>query len=329
MTGVKIISLDYAVGKKVISNDDLTKILDTSDEWITSRTGIKQRRILSGNETSADLGIEAAKNTINRVNLNPENIDIIICASSAPEIVYPSISCLIQAEIGAINACCFDIKAACAGFIYSLNTARAFIKSGLYKNILIVSTDATTKFSDWEDRSSCVLFGDGAGAVLVGQCDVDDVLGIDLIADGTCGNYITLKVNGKNCPLVEPVSNETKPFIQMKGKDVYKFVMSRIPSKLEELMEKCNLKPEDIDYFIPHQSNQRMIDALSERLSIEQNKTISNIAQYGNMSAASIIVAIREAIDKKEMKLPATVMLSAFGAGMTAGNAILKLDKKI
>ncbi|MBR3604770.1 MAG: hypothetical protein IKL52_01925, partial [Candidatus Gastranaerophilales bacterium] len=218
----------------------------------------------------------------------------------------------------------------CAGFIYSLNIAQAFIKSGIYKNILIVATDATTKFTDWEDRSTCVLFGDGAGAALLTANEGDDdIIGISLLADGSCGDYITLKTQGKNCPLVDKIETEVKPFIQMKGKEVYKFVMSEIPPRLEELMNKTNTKIENIDYFIPHQSNQRMIDALAQRLGIEKSKVISNIEHYGNMSAASIIVAIREAINKNEIKLPATVMLSAFGAGMSAGNAILKLGKSI
>ena len=328
--GTKIIAIDCEVAKNKLSNDDLTKILDTSDEWISTRTGIKNRRVLSGDETSVHLGISAAKKVIKRANYKGDEFDMIIVASSAPEEIYPSIACRIQAEIGANNAACYDIKAACAGFIYALNTAQAFIKSGLYKNILIVATDATTKFSDWQDRSVCVLFGDGAGSAIVrADENQDDIIGIDLLADGTCGDYITLRVQGKNCPLVDQIETKYEPYIQMKGKDVYKFVMTKIPPKLEELMTKTGKTSQDIDYFIPHQSNQRMIDALAQRLEIEESKVISNIEHYGNMSAASILVAIRESIDEGKIKLPATIMLSAFGAGMTAGNAIIKLDNNI
>ena len=163
----KIIGLDYEVAQNIITNDDLSNILDTSDEWISTRTGIKKRRVISGEETSTTLGIKAAQKVIKRYNFDVEKIDLIIAACSAPEDIYPSVSCLIQGAINAKNAVCFDLRAACAGFIYSLNTAKAFIKSGVYKNILIVATDTTTKFTDWEDRSVCVLFGDGAGAVLV------------------------------------------------------------------------------------------------------------------------------------------------------------------
>ena len=326
----KIIALDCEVAQNIITNDDLTKFLDTSDEWITTRTGIKKRRVLSGNQTSTELGIKVAQKIINRANFNPNEIDMIIAASSAPEEVYPSVACRIQGAIEAMNAGCFDIKAACAGFIYALNIANSFIKSGMYKNILVVATDATTKFTDWEDRSTCVLFGDGAGAALISADENEnDIVGIDLLADGKCGDYITLKTQGTHCPLTTKAEEEIKPFIQMKGKDVYKFVMTVIPPKLEELMNKTNTSVDEIDYFVPHQSNQRMIDALAQRLGIDERKVISNIEHYGNMSAASIIVAIRESVDEGKMTLPATVMLSAFGAGMTAGNAIIKLDKNL
>ena len=330
INGTKIIAIDYEVAQNTITNNDLIKILDTSDEWISTRTGIKKRRLLSADETSTDLAIKASQKVIKRANYSGDEFDMIIVASSAPEEVYPSIACRIQAEIGAKNAACFDIKAACAGFIYALNTAQAFIKSGLNKNILIVATDATSKFTDWEDRSTCVLFGDGAGAaILKADENNDDIIGIDLLADGTCADYITLTTKGTSCPLTEKATQEIKPFIQMKGKDVYKFVMTEIPSKLEELLKNNNLTTDDIDYFIPHQSNQRMIDALAQRLNLDNSKVISNIEYYGNMSAASILVAIRESIDEGKIKLPATVMLSAFGAGMTAGNAIIKLEKSI
>lgn len=326
MNGVNILAIDFEVAQNKITNDDLTKILDTSDEWIYTRTGIKQRRVVSDDVTSVDLGISAAKKVISRAKFNTENIDLIIAAASAPENIYPSVACLIQAAINAKNAACFDLKAACSGFIYSLNTARAFIKSGIYKNILIVACDTTTKFTDWTDRSSCVLFGDGAGAAIV-NCDnnTDDIIAIDLFSDGSLGEYITLNYKGKACPLVDSDSDNNRSYINMKGRDVYKYVMTVVPDKIEALLESANLTTDDIDYFIPHQSNQRMIDALAQRLNIPDEKVISNIENYGNMSAASIPVAIREAIDSGKIKLPAKVLLSAFGAGMTCANAVLRI----
>lgn len=330
MNGVKILAIDYQVAQNKITNNDLEKILDTSDEWITTRTGIKERRIISGDETSTDLGIMAAKKAIKRCNFDPKKIDLIIAATSAPEDIYPSVACLIQNAIKAKNAACFDLRAACSGMIYSMNTARGFIKSGIYENILIVATDTTTKYTDWEDRGTCVLFGDGAGALLLTKSENEnDILGINMMAQGEYGDYITLKIQGKNCPLVKSDNEIKKPFIEMKGKDVYKYVMTTVPDKIEELLKETNTKIEDIDYFIPHQSNLRMIDALAQRINIQKEKVISNIQLFGNMSAASIPVAIRDAVDNGEIKLPATIIISAFGAGMTAANAIIKLSNNI
>lgn len=333
MISTKIIALDCEVADNTITNDDLTKILDTSDEWITTRTGIKERKVISGDTTSTDLGIAAAKKVVKRAQnkgFDVNSIDLIIVASSAPEDIYPSVSCLIQKELN-LKCPCFDLRAACAGFIYSLNVARSFIKSSIYKNILIVATDSTTKYTDWTDRSTCVLFGDGAGAAIISSCDDsdDDIIGVELMTDGSVADFITLKAQRDPSPLVNQRETDIKPYIQMKGREVYKFVMQLIPPKLEELLNKTNLKIEDIDYFVPHQSNQRMIDALAQRLNIPPEKVVSNIENYGNMSAASIIVAIRESIDNNKIKLPAKFMLSAFGAGMTAANAIIKLDKNV
>jgi len=326
----KILALDFEVAPFEVSNFDLEKILDTSDEWISTRTGIKKRRVAQGSLTSTDLAIKAALKTVKRCDFDVDDIDLIISATSAPEDIYPSVSCLVQRALDAKNAAAFDLRAACSGFIYSLNVARAFIESGIYKNILIVATDTTTKNTDWHDRSTCVLFGDGAGAVLVSACENDnDIIGIDLMADGSVSDYITLKNQKETSPLVESLKNRTNSYIQMKGREVYKFVMQLIPPTLEDLLNRTNTDIDEIDYFVPHQSNQRMIEALAQRLNLPDEKVISNIENYGNMSAASIIVAIREGIDSGKIKLPGKFMLSAFGAGMTAANAIIKLEKNI
>ena len=333
MTSTKIIALDCEVAKNTITNDDLARIMDTSDEWITTRTGIKERKIISGDLTSTDLGIKAAQKVVARAKkkgFDADTIDLILVASSAPEDIYPSVSCYIQKALG-LKCPCFDLRAACAGFIYSLNVARAFIQSGIYKNILIVATDTTTKYTDWNDRSTSVLFGDGAGSAIVCADNTkdDDIIAIELMTDGSVADFITLKAQRDCSPLVEQRKTNIKSYINMKGREVYKFVMQLIPPKLEELLAKAKMSIDDIDYFVPHQSNLRMIDALAQRLKVPSEKVISNIEKYGNMSAASIIVALREGIDSNKIKLPATFMLSAFGAGMTAANAVIKLDKDI
>ena len=326
----KIAALDFEVAGTTVTNNDLEKILDTSDEWIQTRTGIEERKVISGDMSSTDLAVKAAQKVLKRANYSVEDIDLIIAASSAPEDIYPSVACIIQGRIGAKNAAAFDLRAACAGLLYSLKTAKAFIKAGMYKNILIVAADATTKYTDWEDRSTCVLFGDGAGAVIVQGVEGkknDDIFAVNLLARGDLGHYITLKMQGTNCPLADEIETKYKPFINMKGKDVYKFVMTAIPPEIEKLLKENDMTIDDIDYFVPHQSNLRMIEGLASRLKFDESKVISNIEHYGNMSAASIPVAIREGIDSGKIKLPATFLLSAFGAGMTAANAIIKLDK--
>lgn len=327
---VMISGISYSVPKTIITNDDIATLVDTSDEWIRTRTGIEERRVVSGEETSVTIGIEAAKNLITAKNIAPEEIDLIISATSIPAKAYPAVACEIQAAIHADNAVAFDITAACSGLIYAMSIAKAYIASGMYKKVLLVMTDANSKFVDWTDRSVCCIFGDGAGAMLLEPSidEEDDIIQLDLTAMGTLGDYISLEITGKNCPLAE--ANEEKPLhIHMAGRDVYKFVMTIMPEKIEETFKKARMTSADIDYFIPHQANLRIIDALSSRLGFEQEKVISNIQKYGNTSAASIAIAITEGINNNKIKLPCTALLTGFGAGMTCGNAIVKLREGI
>lgn len=327
---VMISGISYSVPKTIITNDDIATLVDTSDEWIRTRTGIEERRVVSGEETSVTIGIEAAKNLITAKNIAPEEIDLIISATSIPAKAYPAVACEIQAAIHADNAVAFDITAACSGLIYAMSIAKAYIASGMYKKVLLVMTDANSKFVDWTDRSVCCIFGDGAGAMLLEPSidGEDDIIQLDLTAMGTLGDYISLEITGKNCPLAD--ANEEKPLhIHMAGRDVYKFVMTIMPEKIEETFKKARMTSADIDYFIPHQANLRIIDALSSRLGFEQEKVISNIQKYGNTSAASIAIAITEGINNNKIKLPCTALLTGFGAGMTCGNAIVKLREGI
>lgn len=327
---VMISGISYSVPKTIITNDDIATLVDTSDEWIRTRTGIEERRVVSGEETSVTIGIEAAKNLITAKNIAPAEIDLIISATSIPAKAYPAVACEIQAAIHADNAVAFDITAACSGLIYAMSIAKAYIASGMYKKVLLVMTDANSKFVDWTDRSVCCIFGDGAGAMLLEPSidGEDDIIQLDLTAMGTLGDYISLEITGKNCPLAD--ANEEKPLhIHMAGRDVYKFVMTIMPEKIEETFRKARMTSADIDYFIPHQANLRIIDALSSRLGFEQEKVISNIQKYGNTSAASIAIAITEGINNNKIKLPCTALLTGFGAGMTCGNAIVKLREGI
>lgn len=327
---LKIAGVGYCVPESVITNDDLTKLYDTSDEWIYTRTGIKERRVVSGEENAVDLGFKAAQNALAKANIKPEELDLIIAASSAPADLYPAMACHIQARLGVKEIPAFDVTAACSGLIYTLEMARAFIGSGIYKKILIVATDNNSRLCDWEDRSVSILFGDGAGAMVVVEAEdgVDDILAIDIRADGSIGEYIVLPLTGQNCPLVEPCK-EKPVHIKMNGKEVYKFAVKIVPQYIEKCLEQANMKAEDVDYLIPHQANQRIIEAIQTRLGYSDEKVISNIKYYGNTSAASVPIALAEGVESGKIKLPCTAILCGFGAGMTWGVSIVRLREGI
>lgn len=327
---IKIAGIGFQVPETVITNDDLTKILDTSDEWIRTRTGIEKRHVLSGNESAVEMGIGAAKKALAKSNIDAKDLDYIIVAASLGTHIYPSTACEVQRAIGAKNAACFDITAACSGLIYSLGIARGFIKSGMAKNILVVATDAVSRCVDWTDRASCVLFGDGAGSMVltVSDDEQDDILAIDLKAEGHLGHYIQMPTPGKNCPLVEP-NDEPKMFVNMDGKEVYKYVVTKLPNYIEECVAKSGLKMNEIDYLVPHQANMRIIEALEKRLEFNPDNVISNIKDYANTSAASIPIALVEAIESGKMKLPCSAILTGFGAGMTVGTTVIRLREGV
>lgn len=328
---LKIAGVGYCVPETVVTNDDLTKLYDTSDEWIYSRTGIKERRLVSGNENAVDLAYTASERALAKSGLKVEDIDMVICASSAPPELYPAIACRIQSHLGIPNDVpAFDITAACSGLIYAMSIARGFIASGMYKTILIVATDNNSRLLNWEDRSASILFGDGAGAmvVTVAEDGIDDIISIDIRANGSIGDLIKLPFSGKNCPLVEP-NDVQQQFIEMNGKEVYKFVARVLPHYVEEMIEKAGMKAEEIDYLIPHQANLRIIQAVQERLGYSDDKVVTNIKYYGNTSAASIPLAMAESVEQGKVKLGSTAILCGFGAGMTWGGAIVRLREGI
>ena len=328
---LRIAGVGYSVPNTVITNEDLTKLYDTSDEWIYTRTGIKERRMVSGDEDAVSLGIEAAQRALDKSGIKPEDIEMIIVAASAPPQLYPAVGCQIQAALNIPNYVpAFDITAACTGLIYALSIARGYIASGIYKNILIVATDNNTKLLDWSDRTCSILFGDGAGAMVVTASDdgVDDIISIDIRSNGSIGEIIQFNLSGKNCPLVEP--NTEKPqFITMNGKEVYRFVARVLPEYVEKLVANAGMKNEDIDYLIPHQANLRIIQAVQERLGYSDEKVVTNIEKYGNTSAASIPLALVEGVEKGKVKLGSTAILTGFGAGMTWGGCIVRLREGI
>lgn len=327
---LKIAGVGYSVPDTVITNDDLKKLYETSDEWIYSRTGIRERRLVSGNESAIDLGVTASLQALENAKISPDDLDMIIAASSTPVEMY-SMGCRIQKKLGITKPIpAFDISAACSGLIYGLSIARGLIASGMYRNILIVATDNNSRHLDWTDRGTSILFGDGAGAMVVTPSDdgVDDIIALDIQADGEQGNLIELHFDGDTCPLVE--SNEKRePKIKMNGKGVYTFVVKLLPNYVENLIKDAGLKTEDIDYMVPHQANIRIIKAVQERIGISDDKVITNLEYYGNTSAASIPIALVEGVKSRQMELGSRVLLCGFGAGMTWGGAIVRLRKGI
>ncbi len=328
---LRIAGVGYSLPETVITNDDLTRLYETSDEWIYSRTGIKERRVVSGTQNAIDLGFDAAKKALAKSKIAPDDIDLILAASSAPPDLYPAIACHIHEKLGIKKQIpAFDITAACSGLIYCLSIAKAYIGSGMYKNILIVATDNNSRLLDWTDRGTSILFGDGAGAVVVTRAEdgISDIITIDIKADGNYGNLIELPLDGKNCPLVE--QNEVRPMgIKMNGRGVYTFVAKILPNYVEELISNAGMRIEDIDYLIPHQANIRIIKAVQERLGYPDEKVVTNIKYYGNTSAASIPIALAESVEKGKVKLGSTAVLCGFGAGMTWGGAIVRLREGI
>lgn len=332
MKPLKIAGIGYSVPKAVITNDDLKKLYETSDEWIYSRTGIKERRVVSGNETAIDLGLDAAKKAIKNSGFTPEDFDCIICAASVPPQLYPTLGCTLQDKLGIPNNVpAFDLTAACTGLIYALQIAKGFIGTGTYKTILIVAADNNSKITDWNDRGTSILFGDGAGAMVVCEAEdgVDDILSLQISANGKIGQYIYTDMPGQNCPLVEPCDKVGDGKIHMNGKEVYKFAVTTVPPYVEETIEKSGLSADEIDYLIPHQANQRIIEAIQNRLKYSDEKVISNIKYYGNTSAASIPIALAEGVEQGKIKLGSTAILCGFGAGMTWGAAVVRLRKGI
>jgi len=329
---LKIAGVGYSVPKTVITNEDLTKLYDTSDEWIYSRTGIKERRVVSGNETAIDLGLNAARKAVEKAGIDVNTIDCIISAASVPPQLYPTLACTLQAKMGIEKTIpAFDMTAACSGLIYALQVARGMIGTGIYKTILIVAADNNSRITNWEDRGTSILFGDGAGAMIVTASDdgIDDVLALNISANGSIGQMIYTNMPAHNCPLVEQADEVGDGLIHMNGKDVYKFAVSTVPGYVEDCISKSGLSAEEINYLIPHQANQRIIEAIQSRLKYSDDKVVSNIKYYGNTSAASIPIALVEGVEQGKIKLPSTAVLCGFGAGMTWGAAVVRLRRGV
>jgi len=322
----KVIGVGAAVPAAVITNADLERLVDTSDEWITTRTGIRQRRIVSEDESASGLATEAAREAIAYAGIDPSIIDLIIVATSTPDNLYPSTACLVQAAIGANRAAAFDLEAACTGIIYALAVGQQFIGSGTFRNVLIVGVDLHSRFIDWEDRNTCILFGDGAGAFVMQAADADnEILATYLRADGTGGHLLAIPNVGTSYPHAGKTPPKTMDrFLRMNGRAIYEFAVHAVPEAVRAACATAGIPVEDIDFIVPHQANQRIIHAAAERLGLRREQIVSNVDQYGNTSAASIPLALRDGIMRGQVRPPATCALVGFGGGLTWGAAIVR-----
>lgn len=320
-----IIGTGSYIPDNTLTNEDISKIVETSHEWIVSRTGIKERHIVSENQTTSDMALIASERAIENSGLEKKDIDLIIVATMSPDKYTPATASILQSKLGIKNIPSLDITAACSGFVYGLNISKGFIESGIYKNILLVGAEAMSRIVDWEDRSTCVLFGDGAGAVIISRVSSDEgILTVELGSDGDGEESLDIPAGGAKTPLDEKNILDRKHYLQMNGGEIFKFAVRKIPEISESILEKNGLKIEDIDYLIPHQANIRIIDSATKKLGIEKDKVIINLDKYGNMSAASIPVAIDESVRNGKIKKGNLLLALGFGAGLTWGATLIK-----
>ncbi len=321
---IGILGLGAYLPDKVLTNLDLEKMVDTSDEWIKTRTGIQERHIISDDMSTSDLAKFAADKAIEKAKINKEDIGLIIVATITPDMLMPSTACVVQAKLGIKDVMCFDINAACSGFIYGVEMARSFLMNNGSKYALVIGAEVLSRFVDWQDRSTCVLFGDGAGACILGQVDGEGILAADLGADGTQADLLKIPAGGSKIPITKEVLDEKLGFLKMAGNEVFKIAVRTMTDSASRVISKAGLKCEDIDCIIPHQANIRIIDATVKRLDIPKERVFLNIDKCGNMSAASIAVALYDAVKANKVKSGDTVVLVAFGGGLTWGSIVLK-----
>lgn len=317
MQGVKICGLGKALPDFVVTNNDLARFLDTSDEWIATRTGIRQRRISRG-ETTAVLAAQAAKEAIVDARIEPALLDYIIVATISPDYTMPSTACMVQAELGAYNATCFDITAACSGFIYASEIAVSLIRCGKAKNVLVIGAEVLSKALNWKDRRTCVLFGDGAGAAVYTASEENKVLQITTASDGTRWMHLTLPALPVNHYFHKSEGHSST--LDMNGHEIYKFALTEVPKSIKKVTYESGYGIEDIDMFILHQANERIIDSVAKKLEVSQDRFFKNIAYYGNTSAATIPIALTEA--RAFLKKGDKIILSGFGGGLTWGSML-------
>ncbi len=328
LRNVGIIGTGSYVPQKVLTNKDLEKMMDTSDEWITTRTGIKERRVAREDETTSDMSYEAALKALEDAKVTPEELDLIIVATVTPDMAFPATACLIQNKLGAKKAGAFDLEAGCSGFVYALSVGWQFIATGVYDKILVVGAETLSRIINWDDRNTAVLFGDGAGAAVLAPVDEPGILSCDLGSRGEGGELLKMEAGGSRLPASQKTVEEKRHSIYMAGNEVYKFAVRIMGEASLRVIEKAGLKKEDIDYLIPHQANIRIIDSARKRLGLPEDKVFVNLHKYGNTSSASVAIALDEAVREGKISKGDNVVLVAFGAGLTWAAMALRWIKE-
>jgi len=324
MKQAKIIGTGSYLPEKVLSNADFEKMVDTTDEWITSRTGMKERRIAAEGECTSHMGVKASQKAMEDAGVTPDQIDLVLFSTLTPDYVFPSTACILQSELKLPNAAAMDLQAACTGFIYALSVAKSYIEAGLYKNILVVAGDKLSSIVDYENRSTCVLFGDGAGACVVsdqgkGLILKDAVLG----CDGDQTQILLQPAGGSRNPATRETVDQRMHFITMEGKEVFKHAVRRMEASSRECIEKAGLTEDQISWLIPHQANVRIIDAIAKRFHVDPERVYMTVQKYGNTSSSTVAIALDELLGEKQLSKGENILLTAFGAGLTWGSMVL------
>ncbi|MBC7087099.1 MAG: ketoacyl-ACP synthase III [Tissierellales bacterium] len=326
---VGISGIGSFIPEKVLTNEDLSKIVDTNDEWIITRTGIEERHIADEFTATSDLATKAAIKAMEDANVDPKEIDLIILATATPDHFFPATAAIVQKNIGAVNAAAFDMSVGCSGFVYAMVTGANFIATGIYNKVLIIGAETLSKIVNWNDRNTCVLFGDGAGACILEPCDESfGILASELGSDGANGECLIMPAGGSRKPATIQTVEENLHTIKMDGKEVFKFAVRVMDKSTTNVLEKAGLSKEDIDFFIPHQANIRIIDAGLKKLELSKDKTIINLNKYGNISSASIPVALDELSKSKRLKKGDNLLLVAFGAGLSWASVVMRWAKE-
>ena len=324
--GAKIAALGVSVPERVLTNEELSLTLDTSDEWISSRTGIRERRVCRPDQATSDLAVAAASDLFASNGWRAEDIDLVISTSLVPDMLFPATASIVAERIGAVNAGAFDVQSGCTGFVYGLATATAFVSAGIYDSVLVTGAEAVSKALDWQDRATCVLFGDGAGAVLVRPSDNGSIFAFDLGNDGSGAPYLNMPAGGTAQPATHETVDERRHFLRMNGREVYRFATRRVVESCRKTLDDAGVTPAEVDLFVPHQANLRIIEKVAAQLGFAQEQVFWNLDRFGNTSCASIPLCLHDAMGQGRLKKGDRLLIVGFGAGLTWGSCLTRWE---